>query len=327
MKKNTDTHDNISVALISQYKLPTNSPKLNGHSKSPKSIFEDGCWNQTHNRYVDKYASILGGKASNVYMCIARYADNKENTANPSIQTISHKMGMGRNKAIESIKYLTFWGIINKIITPRNKSNQYQLIHPDDWLIPSEVNQKKFKVFKSCSLVTGLQVVYSRDSKKTYIKKTYKEKYIKESFDIYSSKRKSLSNSKENKSNGHKKTKAKITLRRNKKTTYNHTPYRSRDYEYQGTNGNESKVEISTNSIPLEERSDEDYMTEWRALSDEKRWLHDLRSAAFRNRGSGIKFNIHQETEELNALRVLAFKKKWKNERGANVYKKTYIQN
>jgi len=108
--------------------------------------------------------------------------------------------------------------------------------------------------------------------------------------------------------------------------SFNHTPYKPRANKYEGNKAS-GKQTIETNTTPLEEKTDKQYMSEWRLMNDEKRWLHDLRSAAFVERGSSIRFNIHQETEKLNALRVLAFKKKWKNEREANVHKEANIQN
>ncbi len=95
--------------------------------------------------------------------------------------------------------------------------------------------------------------------------------------------------------------------------SFNHTPYKKSDNKYADNKAPDKQtIEIATPS--LEEKTDRQYMDEWRLMNDEKRWLHDLQSAAFVERGADIRFSIHKETEKLNTFRVLAFKKKWKND-------------
>jgi len=260
------------------------SIQMNENSKSNDNSKNKG-WFRIYNVLFDKYAQILGVYAVGVYMYILRCTNNELGLAWPSINTMSEKLCMSKNKVIESIKYLMFWNMVRKIITPRNKSNKYKKVNINEWKTLSVVHVEEYRKFKSevhsvksCSSPQGVQVVHEEESIKTKkIKTNYKEK---ENFDINSFKQEKNGTNKKNNLN--------ITLR--------------------------GKENSKTNTHPLEEKDDKHYMDEWRAMTSNDRWLHDLRASAFLERESNIRFNIYKETEELNALRVLAFKKQWKNE-------------
>ncbi len=81
-----------------------------------------------------------------------------------------------------------------------------------------------------------------------------------------------------------------------------------------GNNGNNSlKENTKTTTHTPKEKPDEFYMRKYRAMTDHKRWRLDLEADNFAPPGLCVKWT-GEETEELNALRVLAFKKQWKND-------------
>jgi len=214
------TQKDISPHVLSQQPLHLN-PKLNGNPKSPKSLYEDGGYFRVYNTFEDKYGAIVGVYAGRVFTYLTRKANNEDNQANPSIYTMSVKIGMSKTKVVESLKCLICWNIIKRITTPRNQSNRYEIINKNEWKTPSKVHQigsHKFKSvvhnMKSCIPRGGTHVYHEVVRKKTRVKKTNKENLIKEKANVDR-------NNFEYNNNGHKKNNLNITLRANENITAN----------------------------------------------------------------------------------------------------------
>ena len=94
-------------------------------------------------KFLNGYARFLKIYALGVYSSLCRYA-NKEQKCWPSIKRITKELNIGRNKVIDSIKYLEFWKIIKKKRVGLHCTNRYFLLKKDVWKTINEESLKEF---------------------------------------------------------------------------------------------------------------------------------------------------------------------------------------
>jgi hypothetical protein len=107
------------------------------------------------NDVIDKYGAVIGVYGIAVYNLIARHADKDGENSFPSLSTITKKLGIGRGKAVETIKLLVDTGLIEcqhrTSASGDADSNLYTLIdlggssqpelpstHPEPRVVPTE---------------------------------------------------------------------------------------------------------------------------------------------------------------------------------------------
>lgn len=95
-------------------------------------------WFWLDNQYLNGYAKHLGPTCTLVYISLCRHADNKTQTAFPSMELIAEELGMQRASISRAIQKLAEWRIIeikesydkkNK----RRKNNVYTLTKKTEW--------------------------------------------------------------------------------------------------------------------------------------------------------------------------------------------------
>jgi len=94
-------------------------------------------------KFLNGYARFLGIYCVGVYNSLCRHA-NKTQKSWPSIKRIAQELDVGRNKVIESIKYLEFWRIIKKERLGLKLTNRYSLLSKRCWKSLEEANLKEF---------------------------------------------------------------------------------------------------------------------------------------------------------------------------------------
>jgi len=131
------------------------------------------------NKFLDNYARFVGVYAVGVYSSLCRHA-NKQQKMWPSIKKLCEELNVGKNKIIESIKYLEFWNIIVKKRIGLKCTNRYFLIKKTDWKIINENTLWDFsKVYninfrslphKLQEFTTRSSIVRKHNSKETHSK-------------------------------------------------------------------------------------------------------------------------------------------------------------
>ena len=94
-------------------------------------------------KFLNGYARFLGIYAVGVYSSLCRHA-NKEQKCWPSIKKMAQELSIGRNKVIDSIKYLEFWQITKKQRVGKHANNRYLLLSKKQWKPLNETNLKEF---------------------------------------------------------------------------------------------------------------------------------------------------------------------------------------
>jgi len=94
-------------------------------------------------KFLNGYARFLGIYCVGVYNSLCRHA-NKVQKSWPSIKKIAQELDVGRNKIIESIKYLEFWKIVKKERLGLKLTNRYSLLSKRCWKSLDESNLKDF---------------------------------------------------------------------------------------------------------------------------------------------------------------------------------------
>jgi len=83
-------------------------------------------------KFLDGYAKFLGVYSVGVYCSLCRHVNKWQKTW-PSINLMGKELNIGRNKVIESIKYLEFWKIIKKQRLGMKCNNRYLLLKKTTW--------------------------------------------------------------------------------------------------------------------------------------------------------------------------------------------------
>jgi hypothetical protein len=118
-------------------------------------------------KFLNGYARFLEIYAVGVYSSLCRYA-NKEQKCWPSVKKITKELSIGRNKAIDSIKYLEFWKIIKKKRVGSHCTNRYFLLKKDCWRSINEESLKEFSEVYHINL-KGLQAKLQEFTTRTSI--------------------------------------------------------------------------------------------------------------------------------------------------------------
>jgi len=103
----------------------------------------DKNWFILDNQFLNGYAKFLGIYAVGVYNSLCRHASIKQK-AYPSQKRIAEELNIGKNKVVEGIKYLEFWGIIKKRRVGLHCTNRYFLIKKSEWKPIKEETIKEF---------------------------------------------------------------------------------------------------------------------------------------------------------------------------------------
>jgi len=103
----------------------------------------DKNWFPVDNKFLDDYSKFLGIYTIGVYNSLCRHAD-KEQKAFPTQELMTEELDICKNKVINGIKYLEFWGIIKKIRLGCSCSNRYFLLRRSTWKPISEQTLKEF---------------------------------------------------------------------------------------------------------------------------------------------------------------------------------------
>lgn len=94
-------------------------------------------------KFLNGYARFLGIYAVGVYNSLCRHA-NREQKCWPSINRMAKELAIGRNKVIDSLKYLEFWQIIKKVRPAKKLTNRYILLSKRYWKPRNEETLKEF---------------------------------------------------------------------------------------------------------------------------------------------------------------------------------------
>lgn len=142
-------------------------------------------------KFINGYARFLDVYAVGVYNSLCRHADKKQKCY-PSIKTIMQELSIGKNKVVDSIKYLEFWRIIKKQRLGLKLTNRYLLLSKRQWKPLNEENLKTFSEvyninFKSLSrklreFTTRTSIVRKHKRKETQKKGNYFSKEKKPYF-------------------------------------------------------------------------------------------------------------------------------------------------
>ncbi len=124
-------------------------------------------------KFLNGYARFLGVYCVGTYSSLCRYA-NKEQKCWPSEKRIAKELSIGKNKVIDSIKYLEFWQIIRKQRVGKQATNRYFLLDKKCWkplALPnleefSEVYRINFKSLqdKFQEFTTSISIVRKHNS-------------------------------------------------------------------------------------------------------------------------------------------------------------------
>ena len=128
-------------------------------------------------KFLNGYARFVGIYAVGVYNSLCRHA-NKEQSSWPSIKKIGEELGVSMPKIIESIKFLEFWRIIEKIRVGKRATNRYCLIDKKYWKALSDVNVVNFSDvnhinFTSKQRLLHMLTTLTSNSKETHSKETH----------------------------------------------------------------------------------------------------------------------------------------------------------
>lgn len=106
-------------------------------------------------KFLNGYARFIKIYAVGVYSSLCRHADKQQKTF-PSIKSMCKELSIGRNKVIDSIKYLEFWKIIKKKRIGLHCTNRYFLLKKAGWKLINEESLKEFSEVYHINL-KGLQ--------------------------------------------------------------------------------------------------------------------------------------------------------------------------
>jgi len=137
----------------------------------------DKNWFILDNQFLNGYAKFLGIYAVGVYNSLCRHADIKQKTY-PSQKRIAEELNIGKNKVIEGIKYLEFWGIIKKIRVGLHCTNRYFLLKKSEWKPIEEQTIKDFSEVYHINF-RGLQSKLQKFTTQTSIESKPNSKNIK----------------------------------------------------------------------------------------------------------------------------------------------------
>lgn len=129
-------------------------------------------------KFLNGYARFLGIYAVGVYSSLCRHA-NKAQKSWPAIERIAQELSVGRNKVIDSIKYLEFWQIIKKQRVGLKCTNRYLLLSKKHWKALDASHLKEFSEVYEINL-GGLQNKLQEFTTQTSIVRKHKSKETQE---------------------------------------------------------------------------------------------------------------------------------------------------
>jgi len=137
-------------------------------------------------KFLNGYARFLGIYAVGVYNSLCRHA-NRNQQCWPSVNRMAKELSICRNKVIDGLKYLEFWGIIKKERSGKKLTNRYLLLSKRYWKTKNEETLKEFSEVYHVNFTSLLDKLHELTTS-TSIERKHNSNLLKKKGDFFDKK-------------------------------------------------------------------------------------------------------------------------------------------